>query len=296
MNSFQSILEEHNVEYRSVGQHEHSREGWIQIDCPWCTPGTQRFRLGYSVNGGYLNCWQCGGKSVKAVLFELLTSLPWHERQIILDNLDKAPRRVQESLRPEGRLRIPPDVEALSRLHKSYLLGRLFDPDELAKLWDLRGIRISARLSWRIWIPIYHQGEIVPWTTRAIGAKVSPRYMSASPDEERIHHKSILYGMDYVHHSVVVCEGPTDVWRIGPGAVATLGTSFTDSQVEQLSRIPIRVICFDSETTAQKRAGDLMSRLVGFPGETSIVEVESGRDVAEADKGEVDLLRKTYLE
>jgi hypothetical protein len=296
MTSFQSILEEHNIEYRSAGQHEHTREGWIQIDCPWCGKGSRKFHLGINIDGVFANCWKCSYHSVQSVLFELIPGTSWGDAQSLLNDLDKAPRRPVEGIRPKGRLQTPSGVEPLSRLHKSYLMGRLFNPDELVKLWGIQGIRISSRLPWRIWIPIHYQGEIVSWTTRAIGAKVDKRYISASAGEEVIPHKNVLYGWDYVRHSVIICEGPIDVWRIGPGAVATFGLNFSDSQIELMRRIPRRVICFDNEKQAQKRAEALSSKLIGFHGETYIVRVESGGDVGEADKEEVETLRRIYLD
>lgn len=166
----------------------------------------------------------------------------------------------------------------------------------MKRLWCLQGIGIAARLSWRIYIPIHYQGEVVSWTTRAIGKHVQPRYLSAGPEQESVSHKSILYGGDYVRNAVIVCEGPTDVWRIGPGAVATLGTSYSRSQMLEISKVPIRAVCFDMERPAQKRATKLVEELRAFPGLTMRIELETANDVADADEDEVAEIRRAVLE
>jgi DNA primase len=121
------------------------------------------------------------------------------------------------------------------------------------------------------------------------------RYVSARPDQELTPHKSLLYGEDYTRHAVVICEGPTDAWRIGPGAVATMGLSVTLSQVYRMSRFPVRVICFDNESEARRRADRLAKQLQPLPGETYVAWIETGKDVAEADPAEVVELRRRFL-
>jgi len=188
---------------------------------------------------------------------------------------------------------MPPGVEALQRPHKRYLRQRGFDPDELECLWGVQGIGMSSKCGWSIWIPIHQGGEVVSWTTRTIG-KAEPKYNGAGLDEEQINKKTILYGADYVGVSVIVVEGPTDVWAVGPGAVATLGLQYTKQQMLALSRYAHRTICFDSGHLAQKQARRLASELQAFPGQTDVVELETGDDPAEADPEEVDVLR-SYL-
>jgi len=168
------------------------------------------------------------------------------------------------------------------------------DPEQIQERWGVRAIGLAPNLAWRLWIPIHLHGEVVSWTTRSIGDK-GTRYISAAPDQEAVPHRELLYGEDRAGHAVVVCEGPVDVWRLGPGAVATMGVGYTPAQVERISHHTLRVICFDGEMAAQRRAGRLADELVGFPGKTVVVELESGKDVAEADEEEIKQLRKEFL-
>lgn len=184
----------------------------------------------------------------------------------------------------------PAGLRPLSRSHKKWLLDRGLDPDKLEHLWGLQGTELSSRLSWRIWAPVILDGEPVSWTARTIG-KGPLRWIHARPDEEALSIKSLLYGWDYVRGSVVVVEGPSDVWRVGPGAVAQFGLVPTDSQIHMLRSVPLRVICFDRERVAQQAAQKLVKQLQSFPGETIIVELESD-DPGSATDEEVAELRK----
>jgi DNA primase len=146
-------------------------------------------------------------------------------------------------------------------------------------------------LSWRIWIPVHVRGELVTWTTRSIG---DGGYVSARPEEERTPIKHCLYGLDHCRHVAVVVEGPADVWKIGPGAVATFGVSYTQEQVALLAEIPIRVVCFDREVGAQRQATKLCRALEAHPGSTCRVELDA-EDPGSASEEEVSALRKRFF-
>jgi hypothetical protein len=286
----EELLRRFNVPTAPSGHH-HSTHNWIQFDCPWCSPNTRKFRMGIHKTRANTNCWGCGphwnvrtlaevtGQSCREIgnLFRDLT------RVVLLD----------EPVR--GTLVYPPGIEPMTAPHRRYLKARGFDPEKLEKLWGLRGIAKDGEdYCWRIFIPITLHGEIVSWTTRSISDAVPKRYHSARPDQEKVDHKSVLYGEDFVRHSVVVVEGPTDVFRIGPGAVCVFGTGFKRRQVERLSKYPVRVICFDSEPEAQKRARVLTEMLAGFPGDTYRVELDA-KDPGSASRKEIAQLRKHFL-
>lgn len=183
----------------------------------------------------------------------------------------------------------------LLRAHRDYIRSRNLNPKTIVKLWGVEGIGMAPRLSWRIFIPIHFGNQIVSWTTRSIG-KGGRRYWSASEEEEAIPHKTILYGEQYVRHSIVIVEGPLDVWAIGPGTVGTCGTGWSKEQLARASKYPIRAICFDAESEAQKRAERLCRELSVFPGETFNILLETGDDPSSAKKKEVQSIRRRFLE
>lgn len=287
-----SLLSQLNIETAPTGHH-HSTGGWVQIDCPFCTPKSKRFRMG--INKARLNCscWGCGPHSLAEVL-QTITDKSYKEVKELLAGVKV---EIVERVVHTGTLKLPPGVEDFSKAHETYLFKRGFNPATLNTLWGVRGIgKMGREFSWRLFIPVQLNGETVSWTTRSISDDVASRYISAKPDQEKVHYKDLLYGEDYCRHSVVVVEGPTDVWRIGPGAVCTFGTGFTRAQVLRIAKYPVRAVCFDREAIAEHRARKLVEYLEGFPGETCWVRMATGKDPDDAAPEEVARLRKTFLD
>lgn len=285
--TFEEVLDTLKIPYRTSGHH-HCRDGWVQLDCPFCGKGSEKFHLGYNIRSHYMNCWKCGPHSVKSTLFRASRASK-EEIGRLLGSLDQSGVLAEDELVLTGRLRLPRGLEPLGAAHRRNLTNRGFDPDEIERLWRVQGLGRTAELPWRIFIPIHFKGKVVSWTTRSLGNK--QRYMSASREDEDIDHKHLLYGQDYCSHSIIIVEGPTDVWNVGPGAVATFGLSFTSHQVKRMGLHPFRYVCFDSTKDAQSRAVQLADLLSVFPGETHIVELDA-EDPGSASKKEIKLLRK----
>ncbi len=288
---FIEILNQLNIEYKTEGHH-HCRPGWIQIDCPFCAKDSHKWHMGYSLENNYLTCWRCGFHPLVSTFIEL-TGLSFRECLRLFNDLE-----ITEAIKVEhfkGRLCIPKGTSGLTPAHINYLYRRGFNPTKLESLWKIQGIGIASRLPWRIFIPIIHQGKTVSWTTRTISDnKKVTRYISASPKEESIPHKTLLYGEDYAIHTIIIHEGPFDVFQTGPGAVAILGLNYTQAQVNRMVNYPTRVICFDNEKEAQKRASRLCDDLSVFPGETYNVKL-SGKDANSSPAREIRALRRRFL-
>lgn len=282
----EEILEDLNVEFLREGHH-HCRPGWIQLDCPFCGKGAKKYHLGWNLIGGYTNCWKCGGHSAQAVLIALGLNRDKAAEigRAITLGTPITHERTRVSYTP------PAGIGKILDPHKKYLRDRGFDPKEIKRLWQIQGIGISLRLNWRIFIPIILDGEAVSWTSRSIDPKAKQRYLSASAEQERINHKHLVYGQDFCRHSVIVCEGPMDAWRIGPGAGALFGTAFSTAQVKRLIQHPNRYIVFDNEPRAQEQAEELASQLSVFPGTTENIILDASDPGSASDK-EIRALRR----
>lgn len=281
------------VEHRLPGQHRHVSRGYVGIDCPDCSPGANKFKLGYNVAGKYATCWTCGKKDLAEALAKACGK-PRAEIVPLCSGLSKL--KLEEVARVTGRYN-PPKWRALEDCpaHRKYLEGRGYNWKEVERLWTVGGIGGGGgRYAYRLFIPVFFNSQPASWTTRAIGGS-NLRYDSSPPERERLELKSLLYGHDYVRGACVVVEGPLDVWKIGPGAVATFGTAFTRQQVLKISKIPVRAVCFDSEGPAQAAADRLCAMLEAFPGETHRVTLESGKDAGDASAEEVRELRERFL-
>lgn len=288
---FLDILKQYNVPTAPPGHH-HTRSGWDQFDCPYCGPGARVWHMGHNNATGACACWRCGPHSRTEVLV-LVTGASWGTIKKLIGDV-QLDRNAPNRPRARGKLELPGGIGPMARPHRRYLAKRGFDPDEIEELWGVGGIGIASRNAWRLFIPIHHRGEIVSFTTRTIGDK-GLRYVSASPDEEVLEHKRVLYGEDFVRHGIVVCEGPTGPWRIGPGATATLGVGYTHAQLLAISRRLVRAVCFDPEPEAQRRARELCDALSAFPGDTYNIVLDS-EDSGAASRREVRRIRRHFLD
>ena len=289
--TFLDLLKQYSIPYKEAGSHHHVTSGWIGIDCPHCSPGWQHYRLGYNVRGGYLTCWACGPKRLVPVISEL-TGMPPGVVGKLVSGLERDV--LPAEFRVQGKYTEPKGVEPLTPKlkHWQYLIDRGFwNPEELVRLWAVKAVGRQFNVGWRLFIPVYYRSEAVSWTTRSL-VDHGLRYVSAKPSQEKYPHKELLYGEDYARSSVVVCEGPLDVWKIGPGAVCTFGTSFSQAQVYRLSKYPRRYVCFDQEPEARQRAQSLAESLSVFDGETHVLELETGKDPGSCDESELHQIRR----
>jgi len=291
---FIELLEEHNIPIAPEGS-QHQTVGWVQFDCPFCGKDSQSWHMGYNISGGFVNCWKCGSHSLGSTLREL-TGLSWHLIRLMINSLDEVPHRsLKEFTQSPTKLEVPPNVNNCTDAHKKYLASRRFNCQEIEALWKIKGIGISADLSWRLFIPIIYKGQIVSWDTRAIGKDIQKRYIGASKEQELIPRKHLLYGSDYARNTIIVVEGYPDVWRIGPGAVAVMGIDYSQEQVLAISKYTKRYILFDNENQALKQADKLCCELAVFPGETINLELEKASDPAEASDKTINGLRKLLI-
>lgn len=271
--------------------HRHARSGWVNIDCPWCGPGSRKFHLGIREGSHKTACWKCGPHRLVAAL-AMATGRPESDFYHLDQEARRGPIRREEAPKRCGRLKLPPGLGDLLPAHRKYLKRRGFDPDELVELWGLKGVDMTPPYAWRIWIPIRVGAEVVSWTTRSVSDNAERRYINAPPDMEAIPAKECLYGAENARHAVCVVEGPFDVWKIGPGAVCTLGVQFSAAQVEAIASYPERGICYDAEPRAQKRALQLIDKLKPFPGSTTNIELDA-KDPGEAEPWEIEIVKKT---
>lgn len=282
------ILDTLGIEYRGGGSHSKVTANYTGIDCPYCSAGTGKFKLGYSNSTGYCTCWSCGPKNITHALAEI-TGKPYKQIRGMLKEVGVS-RYVDT---PRNGLKLPPGLGPLLPQHKAYLKRRKIDPDTSERLWGLQGIGMDGRLKWRVFLPIHDNGKIASWTTRTIG-KGNPRYVAADASEEAVSAKACLFGDRLARNAVLVVEGGMDAIRLGPGAVATMGMSYTKTQVNKIARYPTRAIIFDHSVSAQKRAIRLCSALESMPGKTYRIEIDSD-DPGEATDKEINLIRRTVL-
>ncbi len=276
------------IDYKRHGESSEVTANFVGTRCPLCSPHGDRYKLGFAISSPYVgSCWTCG--KVKLWDFLDMSGVP---RQTIKERFGHLEKGIPFKKMPAGKYVLPGGVQPMMEAHRKYLKGRGFDPDVIESCWGVQAIgNYPGGMKWRLFIPITWRGKPASWTSRTISKHYQPKYWSAKPDQEVYSNKTLLYGHDQAGHACIVVEGPFDVWAIGHGAVATLGTEYTQSQITKLARFHKRVICFDSSVDAQRRARSLADQLAVFDGETVVVELDSP-DPGSADSKELTMLRK----
>lgn len=294
MFNFRAFARDHSVPLIESGHH-HTHQGWIQTHCPFCASGLHGWHLGFSLERGTFHCWRCGGHSVWDVLRAILRT---SRKDLIAQALEKygdgarvkpkAPKARRKTLTPI------PGVGPLKPQHERYLCQRKFDPAALVKEWGLMGTsHLSGAWNWRVVFPIHNrEGHPVAFCGRAIQKEVKPKYKMMDDDDILMDPRALLYGIEKVEKHVLVVEGPADAWRMGPGAVATLGIDWKLEQALLLRDVPNRFIMFDPEPQAQRRARQLAEWLGVFPGVTEVI-TDLTSDPGDLPQAEAMSIRKT---
>jgi hypothetical protein len=123
----------------------------------------------------------------------------------------------------------------------AYLAGRGYDVGELGAVWGVGYCTGSVyrRMEGRVYIPIFQGGAVVGWQGRwpaeadGPSAEGGPRYYTMPG----LRKGQLLYNADVARREslVVISEGVTDVWRVGPAGVALLGKVASAAQLRLLA-------------------------------------------------------------
>lgn len=79
------ILRLYNVPTAPEGHH-HRTSNREQVDCPWCSPYSGKWRMGITRNGRASSCWVCGSHPIIETMAEV-TKQPRQEIRELLKNV-----------------------------------------------------------------------------------------------------------------------------------------------------------------------------------------------------------------
>lgn len=273
MLDFKRLAKDRNLPLLEGGGHHHAREGWLQTHCPKCSGGGSGYHLGWNEQAGFFHCWRCGAMRFWETLSALLRIGEEDTRRVVAEYHVEPHRAFRPQIIRQRSLKAPRGSGPLLPIHRQYLINRGFDPDELIEQYEVQGTAgLSGGWSWRIVFPIHNRsGRIVAYQGRTVGS-VEPKYRTTEDAQCLDDPRTLLYGIERVPgESVIIVEGATGVWRIGRGAVATLGIDWKREQANILRHFARRFILFDPEPLAQKRAVELAHTLSIFGGSTEIL-------------------------
>jgi DNA primase len=172
--------------------------------------------------------------------------------------------------------------------HRKYLLRRGFNPDAIISKYGVGGCYNTGdrRYRMRIIIPIYMEDKLVSFTARTI-VDAQPKYRGPNDEDAAMPGRAILYGLDNVKYGIAaLVEGPTDVWRIGDGAIAMMRTRFTEEQLTHIPRSGIHTVYVIYDAGAEKLGEELASRVSKLVNKTVYVPLD-GQDPATLNPAEL---------
>lgn len=265
------------------------------VNCPFCGETRQRLSISYAY--GELDpvtltknyrLWNCFNSSCQKAAgnsdrLKVYTAIPIGSRatqQVARADHTQTDSATSTPVAPKPFPHCD-SIDTLPADHPAiiYLQSRGFDAGELAQLWQVY-CQFSPTNSYltqnRLIIPIFGYGAhafapnleparlmLTGWQSRRIGEidDGRPKYLSC-PGMEK---SKLLYGLHMAvggRGPVWICEGATDCWRIGPGAVAIFGKTISDHQlgllVHHFAGRPIAVLL---DRDARSEAEQLRTKL-----------------------------------
>ena len=294
------LYKDFNVPYATEG-HKHCREGWVNTTCPFCT-GNPGMHLGYELTDNYYVCWRCGWKATYKTLALLIHVTEREAKEIARKYGGKS--YVKNAVHVKighKKFKLPPSTGPLTERHKRYLTKRNFDPEVIARVWDVQGtgpVSLMDNMSYshRLVMPIMWDDRIVSFQTRDITDKHFLRYITCPESREIIKHKHIFYqAIPTKDSDTCICvEGVTDAWRFGDCAIATFGIKYTRQQVRAISKRYKRVfVVFDSDPQAIVQSEKLTAELILRGVDAYSIRIEG--DPGSMSQKDADCLRKELI-
>lgn len=290
-------LRSRNVYYSTEGAN--TREGWVQVTCPFCNDETNHLGINLDSNG--ISCWKCKTKGSLVKYVMRLEKIPFERAVEILEKFQRlvhVPSKEKLDIRagicnlPKGTKEFPPVPNKIME----------FIEDRKLSLGNF----MKHACGWtgpynpkpcRIVFPIMYQKRMVSYVLRDYSGKASIKYMNAEDKESVIPPEEILYGYDDAPENsvLVTVEGIIDKMKLGRRALATLGTGFSKNQVLSFrTKKPKKIyILFDSEIEAQKIAQDLAFQIWFCP--TEIIHLTNYNDPGELTEDEGSELMRQLI-
>lgn len=265
------LYQDFNIDYATEG-HKHTREGWVNCACPFCS-GTAGLHLGFNLERNYYVCWRCGWHGTITTLSMLLGVSEYEARIIYKDYGGTLFTSKKISKSNSGTEPYPIIGGELSKRHRKYLHARGYNTKELEREFKIRGTGPVAKLDkldfkHRIVVPIFWQGQEVSFVARDITNKQQIRYLACPRKYEVEEHAKILYGhpKTFTNDSCILVEGVFDVWKLGIGAIATFGVKYTPEQLRWIRRFFKKVVIMYDGDEAGINQGKKLSAELGFFG------------------------------
>lgn len=278
---------------------------YYRINCPFCYDTRKRLYINHrwglqDPHTGSKNLWlaycfneQCLKNEIrqKYLYGELFADVGDGTQDVLIpSNRPATPEPV--------KFEWPGEMVPLHQLHDyhpacRYLCERGFDPEMLSRQLGVsyctQGKWANSLAAGRIVVPITMNGKLQGWQARYIGNPPNqfvPKYCTMPGMKV----KDVLYNLDYARNypHVVLVEGVTDVWKVGPASVALFGKTLSATQELLITSIWNQgtvYVMLDSDAADDARK--IVEKLRGRVGKCVLVELPDDRDPGDLSQQEL---------
>lgn len=281
-----SYLDAREIEYWEHGKNV--TRGWTNIMCPFPDCSDSSNHCGISPTR-FFHCWACGRKGIVTKLVQAIEECSWAQANASVEKYQEEISDVVKDIRrtektrnkgPTTSIKHRKYVDLIPGFHKNYLRGRNFNPEQIISQYKLKAIHDLENRHWkfRLVAPIFLNRKIM----NLIGLDITKNpdrepYMALSNEDAILPLKHLLYNLDNAKgDSVVLVEGITDVWRMGPGFVASFGNVLTVEQMQLLVSKNFKKYYIFYDATAIKNSERVANQFSGLPGKVEIIELSEG--------------------
>ena len=283
-----AFLQDYDVDYKNSGKN--IGVNWLGIEeCPFC--GVNGYHFGINLITKRFHCWGCEEKGNPERFIKEITNSSWNKTKEILLKYTSDDVLIPEDRISGKKVILPTDIIPINSKGIKYLKNRGFDTTTLIPKYKLEQTDIFSKLKqgsmsldyrWRIFIPIYMNRELVSYTARDYTGKRSPKYQHPYIESCIIPPSSCIYNIDTVKDRCIVVEGPTDVWKLGDGAVSIQGITYTKKQIKFLNEKNLSKIVVMFDYGKENEARSLAHQLATICSDVRIASLKDG------DPGDLD--------
>ena len=274
MFDIKTYFEDHMIHYDEEG--DNVTEGWVNIQCIFCSDSANH--LGINIESGNYHCWKCGTsgniwsllKEIENCSFKKIKMIygKYQTENYFPKNKEQTKKDIQKILPKEA-------TKEFQNVHLNYLRKRRYIPEYVIQKYDLYATKMFGDYRFRIIFPFFYNKKIITFSSVDVTGKSRNKYKHASKENSIIDPKNALYNVDNCFDSVVLVEGVFDCWRIGDGAIALMGTKYTQKQIEQLIELQFKKILVMFDSDAIKFSHSLANQLSPFA-DVEVIEIERG--------------------
>lgn len=283
-----------------------SKTGYY-ICCPFCHHVTSKqpdtkFHLGISpATKNKYHCYRCSSSGDIIDFVSKIDKKPkkevvhWLIRQSKLHPTEK---NIKKEVEDDSinyislpSLYIPIESNELPKMVKKYIKKRRLTIDQ-CKQYDI-GYCTLGNYCHRLIVPIRFNNRVATFIARDMtGIAEKPKmYPYDSPVSQILFNWDIAKTKDFI----VICEGVFDAIRVGERAVALLGSSMSDEQLDLISSRPFKKIYICLDYDALKKSKKILSRLFTFF-DAYITHLPQDKDPADHTRQEIwdTIYNKSY--